>query len=110
MRVLWEHGEPKPAEIQEQFPREIKNSAVHSYLAILVDKGHFKRRRPARIGRFAYPHTTPGRGWISAKVCSKRHIYRRGGTACRKTTCLAADGLSTRCKLASRRTANGAEA
>ncbi len=44
MRVLWEHGELKPAEIQEYFPRPIKNAALRSYLTILVEKGHLTRQ------------------------------------------------------------------
>ena len=28
MRILWEHGELKPAEIQTHFPRPIKNAAL----------------------------------------------------------------------------------
>ena len=44
MRILWEHGELKPAEIQELFPRTIKNAALRSYLTILVEKGHLSRR------------------------------------------------------------------
>jgi BlaI family transcriptional regulator, penicillinase repressor len=45
MRILWEHGELKPAEIQSQFPRPIKNAALRSYLSILHAKGHVSRRR-----------------------------------------------------------------
>jgi BlaI family transcriptional regulator, penicillinase repressor len=45
MRILWEHGELKPAEIQSQFPRPIKNAALRSYLSILHAKGHVNRRR-----------------------------------------------------------------
>jgi predicted transcriptional regulator len=48
MRILWEHGELKPAEIQKEFPRQIKNPALRSYLAILVEKGHVTRRRRGR--------------------------------------------------------------
>jgi BlaI family transcriptional regulator, penicillinase repressor len=44
MRILWERGELKPAEIQEHFPRPIKNAALRSYLTILVEKGHLVRR------------------------------------------------------------------
>ena len=44
MRILWEHGELKPAEIQKHFPRPIKNAALRSYLTILVEKGHLVRR------------------------------------------------------------------
>ena len=45
MRILWEHGELKPSEIQERFPRPIKNAALRSYLSILHAKGHVIRRR-----------------------------------------------------------------
>jgi BlaI family penicillinase repressor len=44
IRVLWDHGELKPAEIQKHFPRPIKNAALRSYLSILVEKGHVTRR------------------------------------------------------------------
>lgn len=44
MRILWEHGELKPAEIQQHFLRPIKNAALRSYLTILVEKGHLVRR------------------------------------------------------------------
>ena len=44
MRILWEFGELKPAEIQARFNREIKNPALRSYLTILLEKGHVTRR------------------------------------------------------------------
>jgi BlaI family transcriptional regulator, penicillinase repressor len=51
MRILWEHGELKPAEIHSRFPRKIKNPSLRSYLAILLEKGHIARRR---IGKAYY--------------------------------------------------------
>jgi predicted transcriptional regulator len=45
MQILWEHGELKPSEIQDVFPREIKNPALRSVLGILLDKGHVSRRQ-----------------------------------------------------------------
>jgi BlaI family penicillinase repressor len=51
MRILWEHGELKPAEIQKYCSRPIKNAALRSYLTILVDKGHLTRRA---IGKAFY--------------------------------------------------------
>ena len=45
MRILWNHGELKPSEIEEHFPRPIKNAALRSYLTILMEKGHLVRRR-----------------------------------------------------------------
>ena len=51
MRVLWEHGELKPAELQERFSEPIKNPALRSYLTTLLEKGHVTRRR---VGRAYY--------------------------------------------------------
>jgi BlaI family penicillinase repressor len=45
IRILWEQGELKPAEIQSRFPRPIKNAALRSYLSILLEKGHVTRRQ-----------------------------------------------------------------
>jgi predicted transcriptional regulator len=51
MRLLWEHGELKPSELQERFPESIKNPALRSYLTTLVAKGHVSRRR---VGKAYY--------------------------------------------------------
>ena len=51
MRLLWEHGELKPAELQERFPEPIKNPALRSYLTTLLEKGHVTRRR---VGKAYY--------------------------------------------------------
>ncbi len=48
MRILWSHGELKPAEIQQHFPRRIKNNALRSYLTILLEKGHVVRQRKGK--------------------------------------------------------------
>jgi BlaI family transcriptional regulator, penicillinase repressor len=45
MRLLWEHGALKPSEIQKRYPSPIKNSALRSYLKILMEKGHVSRRK-----------------------------------------------------------------
>jgi BlaI family penicillinase repressor len=44
MRLLWEHGDLKPAELQKHFPEPIKNPALRSYLTTLLEKGHVTRR------------------------------------------------------------------
>ena len=51
MRLLWQRGELKPAELQELYPEPIKNSALRSYLSILLEKGHVSRRR---VGKAYY--------------------------------------------------------
>lgn len=45
MRLLWQHGEMRPAEIQKLYPEPIKNPALRSYLTILLEKGHVTRRK-----------------------------------------------------------------
>jgi predicted transcriptional regulator len=45
MRLLWQHGEMRPSEIQERYPEPIKNPALRSYLTILLNKGHVTRRK-----------------------------------------------------------------
>ena len=62
MRLLWEHGEMKPADVQKRFPEPIKNPALRSYLTTLLDKGHVTRRlvgkayhyKPATRSRMAF--------------------------------------------------------
>lgn len=44
MRILWQHGELKPADIQAKHADDIKNPALRSYLTILLEKGHVTRR------------------------------------------------------------------
>ncbi len=56
MQILWEHGTLKPAEIQAVFPREIKNPALRSVLAILVEKDHVTRRQVGKA--FVYKAKT----------------------------------------------------
>jgi BlaI family transcriptional regulator, penicillinase repressor len=51
MKLLWEHGELKPSELQDRFPEPIKNPALRSYLTTLLEKGHLVRRR---VGRAYY--------------------------------------------------------
>ena len=66
MQVLWEHGELKPAEIQNVFPRKIKNPALRSVLAILVEKGHISRKQVGKA--FFYKARTRRESVFKSKV------------------------------------------
>ncbi len=44
LRILWEKGESKPADIQEQFSWPIENATLRSVLVNLVEKKHVARR------------------------------------------------------------------
>ncbi len=51
MKLLWDHGELKPSELEDRFPEPIKNPALRSYLTTLLEKGHVTRRR---VGKAYY--------------------------------------------------------
>jgi predicted transcriptional regulator len=56
MKLLWQHGEMKPADMQRRFPWEIKNPALRSHLTILLGKGHVTRRKHGKA--FLYKAAT----------------------------------------------------
>lgn len=76
MRLLWQHGELKPGQIQELYPEPIKNPALRSYLKILVDKGHVKRRRAGKA--YLYRAVTPQRSAFGATLRELIDTYCQG--------------------------------
>jgi predicted transcriptional regulator len=44
LRILWEEGELKPADIQGRFSWPIENATLRSVLVNLMDKGHITRK------------------------------------------------------------------
>jgi predicted transcriptional regulator len=54
MRVLWQHGSLKPAEILEHLDRPLTNPALRSVLRVLMEKGHVNRQKK---GKAYYYHT-----------------------------------------------------
>lgn len=56
MKLLWQYGEMKPADMQRRFPWEIKNPALRSHLTILLGKGHVTRRKHGKA--FLYKAAT----------------------------------------------------
>ena len=53
MQVLWEHSELKPSEIQEKYPRPVKNAALPFQLSILLEKNVIR----CEIGKAYYPES-----------------------------------------------------
>src|SRR5579872_2087885 len=76
MRLLWEHGELKPGRIQELYPEPIKNSALRSYLTILVDKGHVRRRKVGKA--YLYRSATPQHSAFIATLRELIDAYCQG--------------------------------
>src|ERR1700690_3201063 len=44
LRILWEEGELKPADVQSRFSWPLENPTLRSVLVNLVDKGHIVRK------------------------------------------------------------------
>jgi predicted transcriptional regulator len=44
LRILWEEGDLKPADIQDRFAWPIENATLRSVLVNLVEKGHITRK------------------------------------------------------------------
>jgi predicted transcriptional regulator len=53
LRILWEVGELKPAEIEAQFGWPIENATLRSVLVNLVAKKHVHRRRQGKAYYYA---------------------------------------------------------
>ena len=60
LRILWEKGEAKPAEIQEQFSWTIDNGTLRSTLVNLVRKRHVSRKQQGKAFYYSarIPRTT----------------------------------------------------
>jgi predicted transcriptional regulator len=92
MRILWEHGELKPSEIQERFPRPIKNAALRSYLSILHAKGHATRRR--RGNAFYYQPKTKRESTFRSMLSDLVNTFCDGSTEALLCHLLAKENLS----------------
>ena len=53
LRILWERGELKPAEIQAHFSWPIENATLRSVLVNLVDKKHIRRKLQGKAFYYA---------------------------------------------------------
>lgn len=76
MRLLWERGEMKPAEIQALYPEEIKNAALRSYLTILLEKSHVSRRKVGKA--FYYKAVTRKQSAFKSTLNSMIETYCEG--------------------------------
>ena len=79
MTVLWKGGALKPAEIEQNFPRPIRNAALRSVLLLLLEKGHVKRKK---IGKaYYYKAKTPPSGEFARRVRRLAKAFFRGSPA-----------------------------
>jgi len=79
MKILWQHGELKPAQIQAKHRRRIKNAALRFQLKVLLEKGHVSRRR---IGKaYYYKPLTRRQGAFKRMARRMAEVYCRGSAA-----------------------------
>ena len=76
MQVLWEFGSLKPAEIQANFPRTIRNAALRSALLVLMEKGHIERKKVGKA--YYYSAITPSRGYPVTNGTAYGGCFLRG--------------------------------
>jgi len=105
MRILWEHGEMKPAEIQAIFPRPIKNAALRSFLTILHAKGHLGRRRKGNA--FFYRTKTKRESTFHSLLGDLVNTFCGGSTEALLCQLIAREKISEKELLALREMAQG---
>ncbi|GAF81973.1 unnamed protein product [marine sediment metagenome] len=79
MRILWDRGKLKPAEIQQLYPRPIKNAAVRFQLRVLLEKGHVSRRKVGKA--YYYAAVTRRDGALRKMARRMADAFSGGSTA-----------------------------
>jgi BlaI family transcriptional regulator, penicillinase repressor len=79
LRVLWERGESKPAEIEVEFSWPIDNGTLRSVLRVLMDKGLVARRKAGKA--YVYEATKSREGVMSRMARNMAHVFSGGSTA-----------------------------
>lgn len=78
MRILWERGESKPAEIQAAFSWPIDNGTLRSTLVNLVHKKHASRKRDGKA--FYYSARVPKATALQKMARGLARIFAQGST------------------------------
>jgi predicted transcriptional regulator len=76
LRILWEHGELKPAEIQSRFAWPMENATLRSVLVNLVEKKHITRRLQGKA--FFYTACVPKATLLETTVQMLARIFAGG--------------------------------
>ena len=79
MKILWEHGQLNPSQIQDKYSRPIKNAALRFQLKVLLEKGHITRQK---IGKaYYYKPITARKGALKKMVRRMAEVYSKGSAA-----------------------------
>jgi len=76
LRILWERGELKPAEIQAYFSWPIENATLRSVLVNLVEKNHITRRLQGKA--FFYASRVPKATFLQAMTQALARVFAGG--------------------------------
>ena len=76
LRILWEHAELKPAEIQSRFVWPIENATLRSVLVNLVAKKHITRRLQGKA--FFYAACVPKATLLETTMQTLARIFAGG--------------------------------
>ena len=76
LRILWEHGELKPAEIQSRFAWTIENATLRSVLVNLVEKKQVSRRLQGKA--FFYAARVPKATLLETTMQTLARIFAGG--------------------------------
>ena len=76
LRILWEQGELKPAEVQSRFAWPIENATLRSVLVNLVAKKHITRRLQGKA--FFYEACVPKATLLETTMQTLARIFAGG--------------------------------
>jgi predicted transcriptional regulator len=76
IRILWERGESKPAEIQAHFSWPIENATLRSVLVNLVRKRHVSRRLQGKA--FFYAARVPKATLLQTAMQTLARVFAGG--------------------------------
>ena len=76
LRILWEHGELKPAQIQSHFSWPIENATLRSVLVNLVEKKHISRHLQGKA--FFYAARIPKATLLQTTMQTLARVFAGG--------------------------------
>ena len=78
LRILWEEGELKPAEIEARFGWPIENATLRSVLVNLVEKKQVHRRKAGKA--FYYAARVPKATILQAMMGTLKRVFAAGSS------------------------------
>lgn len=79
LRILWDHGEQKPPELEERFGWSIDNGTLRSVLRVLMEKDLVARRK---VGKAYFYKAKKTRAGVMKRVARQMaQVFTGGSTA-----------------------------